>query len=214
MFPQTLQNKGLFITFEGGEGVSKTTQSLLLQEYLRTSKHQVVLTREPGGTKFGEQLRNIVLNTQVESLSELLCMMSARSQHITQVIKPALVAGSIVICDRFVDSTACYQTVDNSITLQEIYALHERFFGNFLPDLTILLDLMPEIGLERARTRKNKASDKNDLKPLEYHQQIYQKYHLLAKMFPDRIKLIDASGRPEQIHKSIVELLEKFKIVL
>jgi dTMP kinase len=211
---QTLQNKGLFITFEGGEGVSKSTQSVLLQEYLRNAGRQVILTREPGGTKFGEQLRSIVLNIEIESLSELLCMMSARNQHICNIIKPALSDGSIVICDRFVDSTACYQTLDNIISVEEVYSLHERFFGNFLPDVTILLDLAPEIGLERIRMRKSKANDKNDLKDLNYHQQIYQRYHLLANMFPDRIKIIDASGGSEQIHKNIVELLAKCKIVL
>jgi dTMP kinase len=200
--------QGLFITFEGGEGVSKSTQSLLLKQYLYSKGMETILTREPGGTKFGEALRGIVLNQEIDSVTELLAMMSARNQHIEEVIKPALNASRNVICDRFVDSTACYQTIDEVLTIERIYELHKNILGNFLPNLTILLDLHPEVALDRAKKRSAGHLDKNEIRNLDFHIKIYNKYLKLASLFPERIKIVDASGSKDQIHQEIIKLLD------
>ncbi len=198
----------MFITFEGGEGVSKTTQAKLLQQYFITKGHNVILTREPGGTQFGEEIRKIVLTTELAPITDLLAMMAARSEHITQVIKPALEQKTIVICDRFVDSTACYQTNNTNITINKVYELHQNTFGDFLPDITILLNLHPNIALQRAKARNSKNVDKMEAQDLAYHIKIYERYVQLAKTFPQRIHIVDAEGTIEQIHQRILNVVK------
>lgn len=197
----------MFITFEGGEGVSKSTQASLLYQYFINNKMPAILTREPGGTLFGEGVRNLALSSNIEAMTELLAMMSARCEHIAKVIKPALAEGIVVICDRFVDSTACYQTINNGISVELVYQLHQQLLENFLPDVTIFLDLAPEVALPRARARSAGAIDKNEAQDLAYHQKIYQCYHQLAKHYNKRIKTINASGTPEEIHQRIAEIV-------
>lgn len=208
-----MANKAFFITFEGGEGVSKSTQAKLLQQYLQAINIQVSLTREPGGTNFGENFRGIILQQEVDPVTELLAMMAARNQHIVELIRPSLLRGCSVICDRFVDSTACYQSVSGHISIDLVYELHRNLLDNFLPHLTILLNLDPKIALSRVMLRNGRSLDKNEQKNLDYHYQIYQRYNLLAKMFPSRIKIIDANGSVEQIHTNIVKLIRDLSLV-
>jgi dTMP kinase len=200
-------SKGLFITFEGGEGASKTTQAKLLQQYYIDKGQKVILTREPGGTKFGESIRNPILTNDLEPVTMLLAMMAARNQHICEVIKPALANNWVVICDRFVDSTACYQTDKiGFLSIEKVYALHKDILGNFLPDLTILLNLHPKIALTRARSRTSASSlfDKIEAKGMDYHIEVYEKYLKLAQMFPERVCLLEASGSADEIHQNVV----------
>ena len=201
--------KGVFITFEGGEGSSKTTQAKLLQQYYIDMGRQVVLTREPGGTKFGESLRSQVLTCALDPTTMLLAMMAARNQHICEVIKPALARGDVVICDRFVDSTACYQTETGALKFAQVYALHQELFGNLLPDLTILLNLHPLIALRRARASSGNLIDVIEAKDMSYHMQVYEKYLQIAQMFPARVILIEANNLILQIHQNIVSEISK-----
>lgn len=199
--------KGVFITFEGGEGSSKTTQAKLLQQYYIDMGRQVVLTREPGGTKFGESLRSQVLTCVLDPTTMLLAMMAARNQHICEVIKPALARGDVVICDRFVDSTACYQTETGALKLEQVYELHRELLGNLLPDFTILLKLHPLVALKRARQSSGNLLDVIEARDISYHMQVYEKYLQIAQMFPARVILLDASGSKLQIHQNIVSLI-------
>ena len=204
----------MFITLEGGEGVSKSTQSKMLSQYLFACGVDNILTREPGGTPFGEQFRDLVLQTKLNAKSELLAMMAARSEHICQVIAPALQQGKVVICDRFIDSTACYQTQNNDIDIEMVYDLHHQMFGNLLPSLTILLDLDPQIATQRVIARamasNQVALDKNESNHLDYHIAIRAKYKLLAEKFADRIKVVQAAGSPQEIHLKIATLVNYY----
>jgi dTMP kinase len=197
----------MFITFEGGEGVSKSTQANLLYQYFISKNMPAMLTREPGGTPFGEGLRKVALSMTIQPMTELLAMMSARCEHIAKVIKPALAEGIIVICDRFVDSTACYQTINGHISMDLVYQLHQQLLDNFLPDVTIFLDLPPEIALPRARARSAGTIDKNEAQDLAYHQKIYQSYHQLAQLYHKRIKKVNANGEKQEIHHLIMQIV-------
>lgn len=199
----------MFITFEGGEGSSKTTQSRLLSDYLTSIGVENILTREPGGTNFGERFRDLILHNEVNPMTELLAMMAVRNEHIQQVIKPSLAQGKVVICDRFVDSSACYQTQNSQISIERVYDLHKSIFANFMPDLTILLDLEPHIAFKRISARNAGALDKNESRSMQYHQKIHTTYHLLAQMFPKRIKIVRADQHIEEIQIAINKMLHQ-----
>lgn len=221
-------NRPQFITFEGGEGSGKSTQSKLFYEYLKSKNIKAVHTREIGGTIEAEKIRHLIIYSQIEPLSELMMVMAARYEHIKKVIIPALLAGSWVICDRFVDSTACYQSGEgeneSGLTIEEIYNLHnqlmqcrvhipEEYIGVFdfnykalMPDLTFFMDVPPDIGLKRATSRgdANKFEDKN----AEFHHKIYDRFKLISKLYPERIINIDVGNKEvAEIQKMILSYL-------
>jgi len=204
--------KGLFITFEGGEGVGKSTQVNLLQQHFSSLGIKSIVTREPGGTKFGENFRKMILSNEVAPRTELLAMMAARNQHIEEVIRPALDRGEVVICDRFVDSSACYQTINSSVNVEKVYKLHVEAFGDFWPDITILLNLYPTIALPRARARSLDAIDKNEARDMEYHLEVYHRYVVLSYKFPKRIRVIRADKSAREIFLDVVEEVTKIEI--
>lgn len=194
-----------FITFEGGEGSGKTTQCRMLYEYLLSRNQEVILTKEIGGTPEAEKIRDLILNSDLLPMSELLLVMAARYEHIHNVILPALARGSSVICDRFVDSTACYQ--GQVMGLDLVYKLHKELMSNILPNITFFIDLPPKIAMPRALARggNNKFEDKSST----FHQKAYEGFQHIAQIFSNRIVTIEAINlAPEAIHSVIITKLD------
>ena len=193
---------GLFITFEGGEGVGKSTQFAQLAARLTAEGRQVVTTREPGGTPTGELLRDLLVRgetTKWSPAAETLLVYAARDNHLREVIRPALQAGTIVLCDRFIDSTRVYQgmVVGGDQALIEI--LNSKIVAPTFPDMTFVLDMKPGAGLERAKARGTTGEDRFERMGDEFHSTIRDGFCTIAKEEPDRCKLVDASAAPDEI---------------
>ncbi|MEM6650554.1 MAG: dTMP kinase [Pseudomonadota bacterium] len=193
--------RGLFITFEGPEGAGKSTQITLLAEKLRAEGHQVCLTREPGGTAGGEAVRAALLNPEANwsSLAEALLMNAARDAHLREVILPALDRGEIVLCDRFADSTLAYQVGGGGLD-PDIATSLENIVCTHMPDLTLVFDLSPEIGLERASARG--VADRFEAKGNAYHEYVAKAFRTIAEK-TERCVLIDATGNIEDVAKRV-----------
>ncbi len=205
--------RGFFIVLEGGEGSGKSTHSKRLKENLKKEGYRVILTKEPGGTRIGTQIRRILLkeeNIDLVSLAELFLFLADRAQHVNQVIKPALKEGKVVICDRFSFSSLAYQGYGRKIALSLIKWLDRIATGGLRPDLVILLDVDPEKGLERSK----KAGNENrfEKEPLEFHQRVNYGFKDLAKRNGHII--IDASLSKNEVERQILEaVLKKLKPV-
>jgi dTMP kinase len=203
--------KGIFISFEGIEGAGKTIQSKLLCEYLLRKGYKVILTEEPGGTRIGLKIRELLLSVENKGMTpvtELLLYNASRAQHIKEVILPALKRGSVVITDRFVDSTVAYQGYGRGIDLSLIYSIEKVVTGGLKPDITTLLDLDAETGLKR--NRGINKTDRLELEDVEFHKLVRSGYLEIASKEPGRIKLIDASEGIEEIHNKIVNIIMDF----
>lgn len=199
-------DKAKFITFEGMEGSGKSTQVKMLYDYLKSKNVKTVLTREIGGVESSEAIRDIVVNHELLPMSELMLVMTARYEHIQKLILPKLREGYTVICDRFVDSTACYQGIDQGIGIEKVYKLHRELMLNLMPDLTFFIDIEPEIALSRALSRND--SNKFEQKSLEFHNRVYQGFHNILKKFPKRIIRINANNlNIEEVHRKILKHL-------
>ena len=195
--------RGIFITFEGGEASGKTTQSKMLQEHLKRENIPCIWTREIGSTPVSEEIRTLVLNYKMFSQTELLLAMAARYEHVTQVIAPALNKGTIVICDRFVDSTAAYQTLDQEITIDQVYEWHQKVFGVFFPITTFFLNVSSELCIQRLKMRQQKRNKFEELDS-RLHSSIHANFKLIAQKFPQRILTIDGSKSIPTIHQQIL----------
>lgn len=195
-------NSPKFITFEGGEGSGKTTQSKMLYEYLISKGIKAIHTREVGGTPEAEKIRDILVNSELHPISELFLIMAARFEHVNNVIFPALEGGSWVICDRYVESTVCYQSYDG-LCANEIYQLHEYFIDNIRPDLTFFMDLHPGIALLRSINRGN--SNKFENRDKHFHDVIYSRFKQIARMYKTRIVTIECKHlTKEEIHQKVI----------
>ncbi|WP_347939005.1 dTMP kinase [Rickettsia oklahomensis] len=183
--------QGKFITFEGGEGVGKSTQSQMLYEYLKSQNIPVILTREVGGTIVAEKIREILVHEELLPMSELLQVMAARYDHMVQKIIPALQKGYIVICDRFLDSTACYQGLELENGIDLVYNLHKTLMPPFMPDITFFIDIEPDTAIKRVNLRN--ISNKFDKRGIDFYKKIYDCFKELSNRFPARIKTIKAS---------------------
>jgi dTMP kinase len=192
---------GLLITFEGIEGAGKTTQIRLLQEYLLSQGKTVVTTREPGGDPVAEALRAVVLaaDATVTPTAELLVFLAARAQHAERVLRPRLLAGAIVLCDRYIDSTVAYQGYGRGHDLQWVRRLNDFATGSLMPALTILLDLPVESGLSRQPDR-NRMEAEN----LDFHHRVRMGYLSEARLFPERFRVVDAARSVGAIHADIL----------
>lgn len=194
--------QGTFITFEGGEGIGKSTQCQMLYEYLKSQNIPVILTREVGGTNVAEKMREILVHTDLLPMSELLQAMAARYDHMVKKIIPALQAGKIVICDRFIDSTACYQGLELEHSIELVYNLHKDLMPPLMPDITFFIDVESSIAIERVNSRH--MSNKFDVRGLDFYNKIYDCFKGLSEKFPERIVTIKASDLdPEQVHELI-----------
>ena len=208
--------KGLFITFEGGEGAGKSTQIRLLGDRLRAYARELVVTREPGGTELAERLREIILSGRAKKfgpLGEALLFSAARIDHIDQVIAPALSRGAVVLCDRFADSTRAYQGARGEVGDTVMTALEKAAVAGCAPDLTFILDLPPDVGLERARLRRGAAgADRFEGENRDFHAHLREKFRAIAKADPDRCRLIDATPPQDAVATAIWEAMaEKFR---
>ena len=197
------KKKGLFISFEGPEASGKSSQILLLQKYLSKNKIPFVTTREPGGTKLAESLRNLILKikSDINMDEEILMLMAARSHHINNVIKPALNKGCLVISDRFADSTFVYQGYVNKFGIQKAKSLHKNILNNFLPHKTFLFNLTTSKIISRLKNRKSK--NKYDKLERNFHDQVNKGYELISKS--KRFIKIDASKSITSINKKIIK---------
>lgn len=212
------QLKGKFISFEGIEGSGKTTQCLLLEEYLSFKGFEVLLIREPGGTAIGERIRAILLDLNSKGmthLTEFLLFAAARAQVINERILPALKEGKIVLCDRYKDSSVAYQGFGRELGLELINHIHETMGIILNPDLTILLDIGVEIGLKRAKANRSKTPDKNDGGRIEeeeisFHKRVREGYLQLSRLDAERFKVISAEGSVSEVNKSIIKVVKKF----
>ena len=205
--PQPRSNKGGFITLEGGEGAGKSTQARMLAERLALHGYECVTTREPGGSPKAESLRTVLLSGAVKPLgpmAEALLFAAARIDHLDHTIRPALVRGAFVVCDRFTDSTRAYQGVLGDVDPGQIRALEDVTVGATRPALTFMLDLPAEVGLERASARRgNAASDRFEDESLAFHQRLREVFREIAVSEPDRCRLIDANRSAQAIADDI-----------
>lgn len=208
-------NRPNFITFEGGEGSGKSTQSKKLHEYLLSKNIKSIHTREVGGTPEAEKIRDVLVYSELMPVSELMLVMAARYEHINKVIIPALNDGIWVICDRFIDSTVCYQSgKESSLTVEAIYRLHAELMKSntntvsykdkgIMPDLTFFMDVPPETGLVRAGTRGE--VNKFEEKDISFHEDIHSCFKEIISRDRERFVSIDAAGRSiEEIHQEII----------
>jgi dTMP kinase len=199
--------RGLFVSFEGSEGCGKSTQIGLLAERLKAAGRRVLLTREPGGTEIGEQLRQLLQFSKAGHAmapeTELLLFTASRAQLVREVIGPALEEGGIVLADRFLDSTTVYQGVARRLDSTEVAAINRFAVGGTLPDLTFVLDLDPQIARERMRHRQASAPDRMESQPPAFYEAVRAGYQALAKAHPNRVHLLDAAGSVEDLAERI-----------
>jgi len=201
----------LFITLEGPEGTGKSTQARLLARRLRREGYETVLTREPGGTRIGARIREVLLAPSHRAMcpeTELGLYFSDRAQHLREVVWPALHSGKIVVSDRFTDSTLAYQGYGRGLSLPFIRRLDRIMTGGFRPDVTLLLDLTVETGLSRARrrNRENQAlreEGRFEIEELEFHQRVRRGYLQLARRERERFVLVPVEGNPAKVHEAI-----------
>jgi len=208
------KKSGIFLTIEGGEGSGKSTQIQLMASRLRHHGYQVVVTREPGGSPKADFIRELLLHkkmTGIEPLAELFLYEASRTQHIVDVVKPALALGRIVISDRFADSSLVYQGAARKLHSRIVENLNTLATGGLKPQLTFVFDLNPKIGLARIGSRG--VLDRFERERLSFHQKVRKGYLQLIKKEPRRCFLIDASCSREVIHDSICQILRKKRII-
>ena len=204
--------KGFFITLEGVEGSGKTTQTALVADALRLAGHRVTVTREPGGTRAGEAIRAIFLDPAVSlhAAAELLLVLADRAQHVREKLRPLLASGEIVISDRYSDSTVAYQGYGRGLDLKLLNELNRLASDGARPDLTIVLDLDVETGLERTRARVRgdvRGPDRFEGEQVEFHRRVRQGFLTIARDEPDRVRTIDATAPVAEITALIVEAI-------
>jgi dTMP kinase len=200
--------RGIFITLEGGEGAGKSTLQKTLARRFKKAGYKVVLSREPGGTKLGRRLRRELLNGgHVYPAAELLLYAADRAQHVAEVIEPAIKAGSVVICDRFSDSTVAYQGYGRKLDRKTIADLNALAQQGITPQVTLWLDLPVSAGL--ARTRKRGAADRLEAEKLAFHERVRTGFRAVAKANPERVVKIDASKGIEQVADAAVRALRQ-----
>ena len=202
---------GYFITIEGGEGSGKTSVLEKVIERLNSDGYKnIVTSREPGGIKIATEIRGILLdkeNTSMDAITETFLFAASRRQHIVEKVLPALNNNAIFICDRFVDSSYVYQGIAGNVGLDTVVAVNEIATVGCMPNLTILFDLDPEIGLARINANKNREVNRLDLAGLDYHNKIRKWYQEIAKLYPSRIVVIDASKSFEEVVNTVYNLI-------
>ncbi|MCR5506084.1 MAG: dTMP kinase [Bacilli bacterium] len=200
----------MFITLEGPEGSGKTTAVEAAVNKLIEMGYQIVRTREPGGTPIAEQIRNVILdksNTAMDSRTEALLYAASRRQHLVEKVWPALKEGKIVICDRYLDSSLAYQGGARGLGIDNVLNINLFATENTWPDLTLLFDIEPKLGLERIAKNADREVNRLDLEKLDFHNQVRQTFLDLAKRFPDRFVIIDASQDRETVAKATLKAI-------
>lgn len=211
-----MKSPGQFITLEGLDGSGKSTQLEMLGEYLRDQGRAVLTTREPGGTKIGQQIRELLLNVSPEtitSLTELSLMFAVRAQHIEQVILPALGRGELVLCDRFTDSSIAYQGYGRGVPLETIQTLEKLLCQGVRPDLTLILDIDAATSIQRTGVRNRRARQSNtrfEQEGRQFFERVREGYFAIARQEPQRVQIIEGSGTIEQLFVAVRSAVDKF----
>lgn len=204
--------KGFFITIEGPEGAGKTTVMKDVAETLLSEGYEIVSTREPGGIRISERIREVILDNELiemDARTEALLYAAARRQHLVEKIEPALSEGKIVLCDRFVDASLAYQGHARGLGIDEVLSINEFAIGNLMPDLTLLFDVDPQIGLSRIAQHDNRELNRLDVESLGFHKAVREGYQEVIKRYPNRIHVIDASKSQEEVTKEVLNVLKK-----
>jgi len=212
---------GKFISFEGNDGSGKTSIVTRVAEYFSAKGFDVLVTREPGGIRISEKIRDILLDkahTEMDARTEALLFAASRRQHLVEKILPALKEGKLVLCDRFVDSSLVFQGIGRHLGIDEVFTINQFAIENKLPDLTVFVDVRPEIGLARIFKNANREVNRLDLETLEFHGKVRRTFLQLAKKYPERYFVIDASKPLEEVVgvalNAIVARLEKRRVSL
>lgn len=203
--------RGFFITVEGGEGAGKTSAIEDIHRYLSDKGHAVVTTREPGGIPIAEQIRSVLLdkrNTAMEGRTEALLYAAARRQHLVEKVAPALQQGAVVVCDRFIDSSLAYQGHARGLGMDAVLGINQFAIEGYMPDLTIYMEVTPEIGLSRIHANGGREVNRLDLEAVSFHHKVREGYRLAAERFPERIVRVDADKDREDVLRSIRAILE------
>ncbi len=210
----------MFISFEGMEGAGKTSVIKAAEDYLQSRAIDCIITREPGSTNIGKKIRALLLdpyNKDMDFKTELLLYMADRARHIEKIIKPALKSGKIVLCDRYFDATLAYQGYGRGLDKDLLVRLHSLVFDNFMPDITILLDLSPETGLLRAwkdinSGERDEKETRFEKEKIDFHKRVRKGYLELAKKEPERFRIIDAGKSFPEVRNEVMEILNKVLI--
>ena len=203
--------KGLFIVFEGREGSGKTTAIDEIYNWIIEGNFKCIKTREPGGIKISEQIRQVILNKEnrtMDGRTEALLYAAARRQHLVEKVIPALQEGSIVLCDRFIDSSLAYQGYARGLGIEEVMSINRFAIGEYMPDLSILFDLDPKIGLERISNNEHREINRLDLEKIDFHERVRAGYNIVYEENKDRIIKIDAEQSKENVINQIKKILE------
>jgi len=205
---------GRFIAFEGGEGAGKTTQITLLEQNLYQKGIRCIITREPGGTPGGEDVRTLLKKgekSRWDGVSEALLLYAARHDHAEKLIKPALQENFWVLCDRFSDSSFAYQGFGRNLGLERIETLHHLALGNFFPDLTFIFDISPEESYDRVLKRRKRGphrKDRFDDMDMDFHHRVYEGYKKIAEKYKDRCELVSANTSIDKLQKVIFDVIQ------
>lgn len=204
--------KGMFISFEGTEGSGKTSVIREVVARFEAEGYRVTVTREPGGIRISEKIRDILLDkahTEMDARTEALLFAASRRQHLVEKIIPALDRGDLVLCDRFVDSSLVYQGIARGIGFEEVFAINQFAIGNVLPKRTIFVDVPPEIGLQRVFASVNREVNRLDLETKQFHQLIYNGYKTLVQKYPERFRCVDGCRPIKEVAADVIALIHQ-----
>ena len=200
---------GVFVTFEGPEGAGKSTQVKLLTGKLEKHDVKFTTTREPGGTELADTLRRVLAESRdasIDARTELLLLLAARSDHVEKLIRPALEANRMVVCDRYTDSTVCYQGAGRGINHDTIALLNDYATGGLVPDITFLIDVEPSVGLGRL-AKSGRQLDRFEREAVDFHARVYQGYKELAQSAPERVVVVRGDREPEKVSEDVFQAL-------
>ena len=202
--------KGKAISFEGGEGAGKSTVMKMLAKKLEEDGLEVICTREPGGNDISEQIRNVIVskdNTAICNETECLLYAASRAQLIHENIKPLLATEKTILFDRFIDSSYVYQGFVRGLGIERVKQINEFATAGFMPNVTILFDIDPEVGFKRI-SDNNRSTNRLDEEGLEFHKEVRRGYQMIASLYPERIKVVDASKSPEEVLEEVLNILK------
>lgn len=204
---------GYLITLEGGEGSGKTSILKLMADILTQQGHQIVCTREPGGIEIAEQIRGVILdrnNSSMDPRTEALLYAAARRQHLVEKVIPALEAGKIVLCDRYIDSSLAYQGYARGLGIEEIYTVNKFAIDDYMPDLTLYFDVEPQVGLARIGKDAGREVNRLDVESMKFHETVREGYQILVGQYPERIQVIDAGNSIEKVLADALAVVADF----
>ncbi|MGL5085980.1 MAG: dTMP kinase [Clostridium sp.] len=204
--------KGKFIVFEGGEGSGKSTILEMIFESLKNNNIECIKTREPGGIKISEEIRSVILNTEntmMDGKTEALLYAAARRQHLVEKVIKSLNEGKVVLCDRFIFSSLAYQGHARGLGIEEVFEINKFAIGEYMPDLTILFDVRPEIGLDRILKNSEREINRLDLEKLDFHYKVKEGYELLFKKYNDKIVKVDAEKTIDEVFNDTLNIIQK-----